>query len=156
MPKTTGNELVIHYDGVHIITVNYTRQEARLFENGGSKEGTLVFKSDEPAAKASITDAMQLVDMGLRFGVSYDLLSRVAAENVLKTFELLGVKAFLDKVVALTTDTERHQRFEGFEFSFAKVPGNGTAPQPTEAPAEPQPAPTDETEETTTRKKSGK
>lgn len=126
MARSDVGGLAIHYDAVHIITVN-SRGEAKLFENGGAKEGTLIFKSDEPAAKASTSDAMGLVDMALRFGVSFELISRTADVSILPIFERLGVKDFLDRVVALTTDQERHQRFEGFEFSFAHS-ANGDQP----------------------------
>ena len=149
MAKSTGSEWAIHYDAVHIITVNFDRAEARLFENGGSSEGTLIFKSDEPAAKVSITDAMQLIDMALRFGISYDLLARTADADTLKVFEHLGIKTLLDRVVALTTELERHQRFEGFEFSFAKL--NGETPKSDE-----QPDSTEEVVEETAGKKKPK
>jgi hypothetical protein len=135
MPKAESGGLVIHYDRVHIITVSGLRREARLFENGGAGDGTLIFKSDEPAAKAPVTDAMQLIDLALRFGVSYDLLSRVADAEVLKIFERLGVKDFLDKMLALTTEQERHQRFDGFEFTFMQAMQEQPPPIPDEAPA---------------------
>jgi hypothetical protein len=137
MARENGNELIIHFDRVHIIMVNNSREEARLFENGESKEGTLIFKSDEPAARASVNDVAQLLDMGIRFGVSYDLLSRAASLSAQKAFELLGVKALLDKVASLTTDEERHQRFEGFEFSFTRMQPNGDTPEPEQKAAAP-------------------
>ncbi|MCA0456123.1 MAG: hypothetical protein LCI00_19250 [Chloroflexi bacterium] len=146
--------MAIHFDGVHIITVNFSRKEAKLFENGGSQTGTLIFKKDEAAAKASIDDPMKLIDMALSFGVSYELLARVASPHSMKVFETLGVKAFLDKVVDLTTETERHQRFEGFEFSFGNSNGsNGSSkPAPPTNPANGRSAPVDETDATTKRK----
>lgn len=91
----------------------------------GVTEGTLIFKKDEAAAKASINDPIKLVDMALSYGVSYDLLTRVASPHSLKVFETLGIKALLDKVIDLTTETERHQRFEGIEFSFGAITTNG-------------------------------
>jgi hypothetical protein len=135
MPRSDVSALAIHYDAVHIISVN-SRGEARLFENGGAKEGTLIFKSDEPAAKAATTDAMGLVDMALRYGISYELISRTADASVQPIFERLGVKTFLDRVIAMTTEQERHQRFEGFEFSFAKGSNGEGQPEPDAKPEE--------------------
>lgn len=137
MTRENGNELIIHFDRVHILMVNTMREEVRLFENGESREGTLIFKSDEPAAKASVNDVAQLMDMGIRFGVSYELLSRAAGLSAQKAFEVLGVKALLDKVATLTTEQERHQRFEGFEFSFTQMQPNGDTPEPKEKAAGP-------------------
>ncbi len=137
MPKQDGSELVIHFDRVHIIMVNKSRGEARLFENGESQEeGTLAFKSDEPAARADINNVAELVDMALRFGISYSLIARTATFGAQKAFEMLNVKAMLDKVQELTTEKERHQRFEGFEFSFTTQQPNGDKTDPTPKTAE--------------------
>jgi hypothetical protein len=134
--RDNGNELLIHFDRVHIIWVNTSRGEARLFENGESKEGTLIIKGDEPAAKVSVNDVAQLIEMGLRYGVSYDLLSRVASFSAQKAFEVLGVKALLDKVAELTTEEEKRQRFAGFEFSYTVQQPNGDKPKEEEKSAE--------------------
>ena len=43
MQQPEGCEWGIYFDAVHIITVNYTRQEIRLFECGSSAEGKLPY-----------------------------------------------------------------------------------------------------------------
>lgn len=120
----------IFFDTVHILSVNQSKQEARLFENGGSGAGKLLIKSDEPADKVSVADAMQLLNMGLRYGVSYELLAQCATEDARVTLERLGAKEFLDRMLTLTTDDERRMRFQGFNFSFT----NG-AKETSKAPA---------------------
>jgi len=127
--------MAIHFDKVHIITVNYTRKEARLYENGGATEGTLIIKGEDAGVKAPLDDPMKLFEMALSYGVSYELLSKVASPHALKVFEMLGVKALIDKVVGMTTERERHQRFEGFEFSFGATASNGNGSSKPTPPA---------------------
>jgi hypothetical protein len=107
------------FDGVHILSVNYTKLEVRLFENAGAGAGKLLVKKDEPAEKCSITDALQLLNLGLKFGVSYDLLAQCAVDEARVTLEKLGAKEFLDRMLSLTTEEERRLRFQGFNFAFA-------------------------------------
>ncbi len=114
----------MYFDAVHILSVNYTKQEVRLFENVGTGEGRLLIRQDNPADKVSITDAMALFKMGLLYGVRYDLLAQCADEEARATLEKLGAKDFLDRMLLLTTDEERRMRFQGFNFSFTNG-GNG-------------------------------
>jgi hypothetical protein len=108
----------MYFDAVHILSVNYAKQQVSLFENAGAGAGMLLVKKDEPADKVSVTDAMQLLNMGLRFGISYELLSQCAGEEARATLERLGAKDFLDRMLSLTNDNERRLRFQGFNFSF--------------------------------------
>ena len=124
----------MYFDAVHILSVNYAKQEVRLFENAGADAGKLLVKEVEPADKVAVGDAMQLLNMGLRFGVSYELLSQCAGEEARATLEKLGAKEFLDRMLTLTTDEERRLRFQGFNFAFL---GNGKEAEPpaTSSPA---------------------
>ncbi len=122
--------LVIYFDGVHIITVNHKRGEARLFENGGSGEGKLVFTSDEPAGKASVNDPFQLIQLGLLFGVRYELLSQVATQEALAMFERLGAQAFIERVASVTTDQERRERLRGLGYRSGSQNKDGKDSEP--------------------------
>jgi hypothetical protein len=125
----------MYFDAVHILSVNYAKQEVRLYENAGTGAGKLLVKKDEPADKVSITDAMQLLNMGLRYGVSYDLLAQCADEDARATLEKLGAKAFLDRMLSLTTDDERRMRFQGFNFSFMNGSNGYQEPETAGTPA---------------------
>ena len=132
MSKTEGEfSWGMYFDAVHILSVNYAKQEVRLFENAGTGVGKLLVKKDDPADKVSITDAMALFKMGLLYGVSYDLLVQCADDEARTTLEKLGAKEFLDRMLSLTTDEERRMRFQGFNFSFA----NGSNGNKEEVPA---------------------
>ena len=120
----------MYFDAVHILSVNYAKQEVRLFENAGTGAGKLLVKKDEPADKVSITDAMALFKMGLLYGVSYDLLAQCATEEARGMLEKLGAKEFLDRMLSLTTDEERRMRFQGFNFSFANSNGHNEIAEP--------------------------
>lgn len=131
MTKDGKFNWALFFDEVHILSVNSAKQEVRLFENGGTGAGKLLVKSDEPADKASIADAMQLLNMGLRFAVNYELLVQCATDEARGTLERIGAKEFLDKILSLTTDDERRMRFQGFNFAFA----TGTKATPPAPPA---------------------
>lgn len=91
MKKPEGVGWGYYFDAVHIISVNYARQEVSLFENGSTGEGELLFKRDVPAAKVSLNDPFQLMNLAIHFVLSYDLLARFADEELLQFFEQLGI-----------------------------------------------------------------
>jgi hypothetical protein len=121
MQQPEGCEWGIYFDAVHIITVNYTRQEIRLFECGGSAEGKLLFKKDEPAAKVSANDPYQLMNMAIHFVVSYDLLAELADDETRHFFEQIGIKDFLDRLKNAITDEDRRHRFSGLGPKFTPM-----------------------------------
>jgi hypothetical protein len=125
-----GKGLVIYFNSVHIISVNHKREEIRLFENGGSTEGKLVFTTDEPAGKASVKDPFQLIQLALEFGVHYDMLSQVASKDALSVFEKIGAKEFIEKVASLTTDQERRERLHGLGYRFGGQSKDGKTGEP--------------------------
>ena len=136
MSKTDGEfSWGMYFDAVHILSVNFSKQEVRLFENAGTGAGTLMVKKDEPADKVSITDAMALFKMGLLYGVSYDLLAQCATEEARGMLEKLGAKEFLDRMLSLTTDEERRMRFQGFNFSFTNGSNGHQEPETAGTPA---------------------
>lgn len=147
MPRQEGIEWGFFFDPVHVISVNYARGEARLFENGGSGKNRLLFKKDEPAAKISLSDPYQMMNLAIHFVVSYDLLAQVADEDTVKFFEQVGIKDFLEKLAAATSDEERRLRFTGlvpkFSTFFSKEarPG-GQSPPANDKKAEEPPPPT--------------
>jgi hypothetical protein len=138
MSKTDGEfSWGMYFDAIHILSVNYSKQEVRLFENAGTGAGKLLVKKDEPADKVSISDAMALFKMGLLYGVSYDLLVQCADDEARLTLEKLAAKEFLDRMLSLTTDEERRMRFQGFNFSFNNENGKHKEmiPTPSREPA---------------------
>lgn len=127
MPKPEGCEWAIFYDSVHIFTINYTKAEARLFENAGSTEGQLLFAKDEAVAKVPISDPFQLVSLALNFAIRYELISQIADSEALKILEQLGVKDLLDRVQSLTTEGNRRQQLRGLGLKFNSSRPDGTA-----------------------------
>lgn len=146
MQKPEGCEWGIYFDPVHIVTVNYARREARLFENGGYGEGKLLFKKDEPAARVSVNDPFQLMNLAIHFVISYDLLAQLADEEALAFFEQIGIKDFLERLATTTTEVDRRHRFNGLGPKFTsfgremKSGWQSPVPSPSK-PAEPPPAP---------------
>lgn len=118
MPKPTDCELGIFFDSVHIITVNYGREEVRLFENGGSGKGHLFFKHDEAIAKVPLTDPYALMNLAFHFVMGYDLLSQIADKNAMAFFEQIGAKEFLDRLAAATSEEDRRNRLNGLGPKF--------------------------------------
>jgi hypothetical protein len=145
MQPPEGCEWGIYFDETHIITVNYGRQEIRLFENGGSGKGRLLFTKDDPAAKIPANDPYQLMNLAIHFVLSYDLIAAFADEETLRFFEEVGVKDFLQRLRAATTDADRRHRFSGLGPKFTSMTNevklvrkrNSSA-----APTEPAPTPT--------------
>jgi hypothetical protein len=121
MAKPSEFERAIYFDATHILSVDYTRQEAWLYENGESGDGRLLFRRNEPAARVSIVDPFQLLNLAVHYAISYELLSQVADENGLKFFEQIGAKAFLERVAAVTTEEDRHNRFLGLGPKFTNL-----------------------------------
>ena len=118
MPKPTDCELGIFFDSVHIITVNYEREEVRLFENGGSGKGHLFFKRDEPIAKVSLTDPFALMNLAFHFVMGYELLTQIADKTAAAFFEQIGAKEFLERLAAATSEEDRRNRFNGLGPKF--------------------------------------
>lgn len=118
MSQPTDCPWAIYYDAIHIVTVDYGRQEARLYENGGSGDGRLLFKRDEPVAKVSITDPFQLINLAFQYVMSYDVLSQIAETDAITFFDRTGVKEFLDRMVEVTPEADRRGRFEGLSPKF--------------------------------------
>jgi hypothetical protein len=146
MPKPAGVEWGFYFDPVHIISVNYPRGEARLFENGGSGEGKLLFKKDEPAAKVALNDPFQWMNLAIHFVVSYELIAQVVEEETLRFFEQVGIKDFLGRLAAATSDADRHHRFTGLGAKFtmfkdAKTAASSPPPAETKGEETPPPAP---------------
>jgi hypothetical protein len=106
-------EWAIFYDPLHILSVWYSRQEVRLYENGGSSEGKVLFKRDEPVAKVSIADPFELLNLAFHFVISYDLLAQIADEKALAYFEQIGAREFLERMAAVTPEQERRHRLNG-------------------------------------------
>jgi hypothetical protein len=73
----------IYFDALHIITANCTRQEIRLFERGGSAEGKLLSKKDEPEAKVSANAPYQLMNCAV-FGHYPQIRARTLSHNRIK------------------------------------------------------------------------
>ncbi len=118
MPLPNGCEYAIYFDSVHIIAVN-ERDEARLFENGNSGKGRLLYKRGDPVAKVSVTDPFQLLNLAVHFVISYELLSQIADKDALKYFERIGTKEFLERVAEATTEEDRRNRFNGLGPKFS-------------------------------------
>jgi hypothetical protein len=121
MQQPEGCEWGIYFDAIHIITVNYDRQEIRLFENGGYGEGKLLFKKDDPAAKIAADDPYQLMNLAIHFIISYDLIAGFADAETLQFFERVGIKDFLERLRGATTDEDRRHRFTGLGPKFTPV-----------------------------------
>ena len=75
MARQEGIEWGFFFDSVHIVSVNYARQEVRLYENGGSGKNRLLFKKDEPVTKIGLDDPFQLMNLAIHFVVNYDFTS---------------------------------------------------------------------------------
>lgn len=127
MPLPDGCEYAIYFDSVHIIAVN-ERDEARLFENGNSGKGRLLYKRGDPVAKVSVTDPFQLLNLAVHFVISYELLSQIADKDALAYFERIGAKEFLERVAAATTDEDRRNRFNGLGPKFSNFEPKETKP----------------------------
>lgn len=155
MARHEGIEWGFFFDAVHILSVNYVRQEVRLYENGGSGKNRLLFKKDEPVTKIGLDDPFQLMNLAIHFVVSYDLIAQIADEEVLAFFEKVGLKELLERLVAATTEEDRRYRFTGlvpkfntFETTEVKRRGRRSAssektedppPQSQDAPREQEP-----------------
>ncbi len=118
MARQEGIEWGFFFDSVHILSVNYARQEIRLFENGGSGKNRLLFKKDEPVTKIGLDDPFQLMNLAIHFVVSYELIAQIADEKTLAFFENVGLKELLDRLVAATTEEDRRFRFSGLVPKF--------------------------------------
>ena len=123
MSFNNGVATKMMWDEVHVLTVNYQRQEMFLSENGGSAPGELSIKEVHMTIRADLRDPLKVLDMAVRYAIRYELLARVLDADIVKVFEQIGVKDFLDRLVGLTTDEMRRKRFEGlsfFEFTVNK------------------------------------
>lgn len=138
MASRTGFKRAIFFDSVHVIMVDYQRREAKLYENAGSGEGQVLIRDSDAADKASVTNPYELVDMAFRYAISFELLGKIVDKEVMQVFERIGVKDFLERVIAATTEEMRRDRFHGFAFKFVPAPSmNGvTSEQPVEAEVE--------------------
>lgn len=148
MPKPSDCELGIFFDGVHIVTVNYGREEVRLFENGGSGKGHLFFKRDEPIAKVSLTDPFALMNLAFHFVLGYDLLAQIADKKAVAFFEQIGAKEFLERLAAATSDEDKRNRFNGLGPKFTTFTKDS---KPTERRGRPPTKTTTEGEPATTQ-----
>lgn len=126
--SSTGFAWGIYFDDLHIITVNPTRDEVRLHENGGSGTGYVLFKQDDSVAKVALSDPLQLMNMAFHFVVSYELLAQVAGKEALAYFERIGAKDFLNRLAAATPEQERRHRLNGLTGKFNTF----SKPQPVE------------------------
>ena len=148
MARHEGIEWGFFFDAVHILSVNYARQEVRLYENGGSGKNRLLFKKDEPVTKIGLDDPFQLMNLAIHFVVSYDLIAQIADEEMLVFFEKVGLKELLDRLVAATTEEDRRYRFTGLvpkfnTFETTEVKRRGRRAASSEKPDEPAPHPSD-------------
>jgi len=123
MSVNNGVVQTIMWDEVHVVTVNYQRQELFLSENGGSSPGELRIKESHTVIRADLRDTFKVLDIAVRYAIRYELLARVLDADIVKVFEQIGVKDLLDRIVSLTTEAMRRNRFEGlsfFEFTVNK------------------------------------
>jgi hypothetical protein len=85
------------------------------------------------------------MNLAIHFVLSYDLIAAFADEETLRFFEEVGVKDFLQRLRAATTDADRRHRFSGLGPKFTSMTNevklvrkrNSSA-----APTEPAPTPT--------------
>jgi hypothetical protein len=120
------------WDEVHVLIVNYNRQEMYLYENaGGGEQGVFHIRSADAATRASITDPFSILNMAMRFAVNFDLLARVLDAEMVRVLEAIGAKTFLTQLVSNTTEALRRKRFDGLNFfEFTINPNsNGAAAQ---------------------------
>ena len=146
MAQQEGIEWGFYFDSVHIISVNYSRQEVRLYENGGSGKNRLLFKQDEPVTKIGLNDPFQIMNLAIHFVVSYDLIAQIADGEILAFFEKVGLKELLERLVAATTEEDRRLRFTGLvpkftTFETHEVKHRGRRSTTSEKKAEPAPQP---------------
>jgi hypothetical protein len=126
MSVDNGVVQTILWDEVHVLTVNYQRQELYLNENAGSAPGELRIKAPDTLIRADLRDPFKVLDMAMRYAIRYELLARVLDTEMLKVFEQIGVKDFLDRLVSLTTEQMRRERFNGLSF-FEFTVNQGTS-----------------------------
>lgn len=116
MPTTNGYQQSFLWDDVHVLIVNYQRQEVYLYENAGGEPGVFHIKTAESQARARLTDPFEILDLATRFAIRFELLVRVLDAEVTRVFEAIGVKDFLSKLVSTTTEQMRRNRFNGLGF----------------------------------------
>lgn len=142
MASRTGFKRAVFFDSVHVLMVDYSKREAKLYENAGSAPGELLIREANATETASVTNPYELVDMAFRYAISFALLAKVLDREVVKVFEVIGVKDFLDRVEAATTEEMRRDRFHGFAMKFIQpesIPASGNgATEPVATVAEAQ------------------
>lgn len=116
MASSNGYDQSILWDEVHVLTVNHHRHELFLAENVGGTPGELRIKEPTMTIRAEMRDPFRVLDMAMRYAISYDLLARVLDADVAAVFEQMGVKELLERIIALTTEQMRRTRFEGISF----------------------------------------
>jgi hypothetical protein len=125
MPSNNGYQQSILWDDVHVLMVNYSRREMYLYENAGSEPGMFHIRTADAGARATITDPFEILDMAVRYAVSFELLARILDAEVVRVLDAIGVKDFLTKLVSNTTEELRRNRFKGLNF-FAFTINQGT------------------------------
>jgi hypothetical protein len=67
MPETKDKPFnwALFFDEVHVLSVNGTKQEVRLFENGGVGAGRIIVKSDQTPSGVSTNDPMALFGLAI-------------------------------------------------------------------------------------------
>ena len=147
MSSSNGIDQSILWDDVHVLTVNHHRQELFLSQNVGGSQGELRIKEPTTMIRADIRDPLRVLDMAVRYAIRYDMLARVLDTDVVAVLEQIGVKDFLEKVISMTTEQMRRNRFEGlsfFEFTvnegafraLEETPDDDEPEEDDEAPAE--------------------
>jgi hypothetical protein len=116
MANNNGYQSSILWDDVHVLTVSHQREEIYISENVGGAPGELRIKAPEVTIRADLRDPLRVLEMAIRYVIRYDLLARVLDAEVVRVFEQMGVKGFLDQLLGLTTEQLRRERFNGFEF----------------------------------------
>jgi hypothetical protein len=147
VPPRSGYQRAIFFDRVHIVIVDYSKHEAKLYENAGSSEGELHIKENQAAATADTNDVYELVDMAFRYAIRFELIARIVGEDVMKVFERIGVKNFLERITEATTEEMRRDRFKGFAFNFVQPPQSEAARYYVNGDEEPEPDEEEEAED---------
>jgi hypothetical protein len=133
MASNNGYQQSILWDEVHVLIVNYSRREMYLYENAGGQPGVFHIRTAEAGARADIADPFDILDMAVRYAVSFDLLTRILDAEVVRVLEAIGVKDFLTQLASNTTEEIRRNRFKGlnfFEFTINQGANGATAAEP--------------------------
>jgi len=150
MASSNGIDQSILWDDVQVLTVNHHRHELFLSQNVGGSPGELRIKEPTTMIRADMRDPLRVLDMAVRYAIRYDMLARVLDADVVAVLEQIGVKDFLERIISLTTEQMRRNRFEGlsyFEFTVNEGKNGASAEVRSEDEADDYDEPDDEEDE---------